>query len=460
MERINDILTTISGIIWGPPLIAALLGVSAYFSFKLKFLQVSHMKLAIKYLLGESDKSGASVGDISHFGSLCTAMSATLGTGNIVGVALGVAAGGPGAMFWMWLAAFFGMAAKYAEGFLAIKYRKIGNDGTILGGPMYYLEMGVGSKTLARLFAISGTLVALFGIGTMTQANSIAAAASCFGAPNLLTAVLLGLLVAVIIIGGIHRIAYVSEKIVPLMSVFYIGAAIIVLIMNASLLPSALYSILVGAFSPDAIFGGGVGITAMTAARFGISRGIFSHESGLGSAAIASAAAKTDSPIEQGLVAMIGAFFSIVVCTMTGLALIVTSEKTGIFSPNCSIDGTLLTSRAFGYGIGILDLGQYIVNFGILFFAFTTIIGWNYYGEKCVQYLWGIKSVIPYNMLFLFFVVIGPFYKIDAIFTVADIVTGLMAVPNLIGLSGLGKVVVKETRAAFAGKAAGAAAGI
>jgi AGCS family alanine or glycine:cation symporter len=372
-------------------------------------------------------------------------MSATLGTGNIVGVALAIATGGPGAMFWMLLSAFFGMAAKYAEGFLAIKYRKRYEDETTMGGPMSYIEIGLGNKILAKLFACGGILVALFGIGTLAQTNSIVAAANSFGIPTIPTVCALGITIAIIAIGGIHRIASVSEKIVPLMSIFYIGAAIFVIIMKASLLHHAMHMILVGAFSPEAILGGGVGVSIMTAARLGISRGVFSHESGLGSSAIAAAEAKTDSPVKQGLVSMLGALFSTIVCAMTGLVLILTSEETAIFSPKCALDGTLLTSYAFGYGLGIVSLGQYIVNIGIVFFAFTTSIGWNYYGEKCIQYLCGKKAVFPYQLLFLFFVVAGPFFKISAIFILADIVIGLMAIPNLIGLFGLRKIVIDET---------------
>jgi AGCS family alanine or glycine:cation symporter len=449
MESIEVIIVAVSRWVWSAPLIAILLGVSAYFSFRLKFLQIFRLRLAVQYLMGKDTATAKFIGDISHFGSLCTALSATIGIGNIVGVALAISTGGPGAMFWMWVAAFFGMAAKYAEGFLAIKYRKVSDDGKIAGGPMYYIEMGLGNRTLARLFAMCGTAVALVGIGTWTQANAVASAAQSFSIPHWLTAILLGALVAIVTVGGIHRISYVSEKVVPLMSAFYIGVAIIVMIMKMDTIPRALHAIVVGAFSPMAVLGGGVGVTALIAAQLGISRGIFSHESGLGSAAIAAAAAKTDSPVKQGLVSMIGAFFSIVVCTMTGLVLIITSNDTGIFSSQCSIDGTMLTAYAFGFGIGIPRVGAYIVNIGILFFAFTTIIGWNYYGEKCIQYLWGDKVIVPYNVLFLFFVVIGPFFKIDAIFAVADIVTGLMAIPNLLGLIGLRKLVLEETESFF-----------
>ncbi|GHT92471.1 transporter [Alphaproteobacteria bacterium] len=444
MTELESILISISRMIWGIPLIAALLGTGVYFSFKLKFLQVSHLKLAIKYVINGDKQSDKYVGDISNFASLCTALSATIGTGNIVGVALAITTGGPGALFWIWISAFFCMILKYAEGVLAIKYRTVGSDGKISGGPMYYIEMGLGNKFFAKWFALGGVAVALVGIGTMTQTNTIASAANSFGIPNILTAVLLGVMVAVITLGGIHRIAYISEKIVPLMCVFYVGAAILVLIMKANFIFNAISLIFIGAFSPEAIFGGGVGITVMMAIQLGISRGVFSHESGLGSAAIASAAAKVDSPAKQGLISMVGAFFSIIVCTMTGLVLIITSKETGVFTSH-TIDGTLLTSHAFGLGLGIAELGKYVVGIGILFFAFTTIIGWNYYGEKCIQYLWGDKAITPYKVLFLFFVLIGPFFKIDIIFTVADIVVGLMVIPNIIGLIGLRKVIVEET---------------
>jgi AGCS family alanine or glycine:cation symporter len=446
----ENFITMVSRTIWGIPLISILAFVSIYFSFKLNFLQFFRLKQAIKYLLEKKeDTQGQPAGDISNFASLCTALSATVGTGNIVGVALAISTGGPGALFWMWVAAFFGMAAKYAEGFLAIKYRLIGADGKIAGGPMYYIEMGLKNKILAKFFAIFGILVALIGIGTWTQANTIAMALHSFGIPSWFTAIVLGISVATVTLGGIHRIASVSEKVVPFMSIFYVSAALLLLIINANMIPHTLYLIVVGAFCPGAILGGSLGISTLIAIQLGISRGIFSHESGLGSAAIASAAAKTDSPVQQGLLAMTGAFFSIIICTMTGMVLIITSAETGIFSPECRINGALLTSHAFGIGFGVAEIGKYIVNIGILFFAFTTIIGWNYYGEKCAQYLWGMKSIIIYNALFLFFVIIGPFYKIDMIFTIADIATGLMAIPNLMGLIGLRRIVVRETKEFF-----------
>ncbi|MDR0556083.1 MAG: sodium:alanine symporter family protein [Holosporaceae bacterium] len=442
-----DRIVEISRIIWGWPLITALSGCGVFLSLKLKFPQIFRLKTAIKYIMSEKEEENL-IGDVSNFASLCTALSATVGTGNIVGVALAIAAGGPGVLFWIWVSAFFGMAVKYAEGMLAVKYRQIGSDKKIAGGPMYYIEKGLNSKFLAKMFALTGIMVALIGIGTLTQSNSIAAAiGESFGISKFVNAILLGIVVAVVTIGGIHKISYVSEKIIPLACLSYVGAAIVALIINIELLPNAIYLIFMGAFSPQSIFGGGVGITAMTAMQLGISRGIFSHESGLGSAAIAAAAAKTNSPEKQGLISMTGTFFSIIVCTMTGLVLIITSKETGIFTSECIMDGALLTSYAFEAGIEIPGIGKHIVNFGILFFAFTTIIGWNYYGEKCVQYLWGTKAINQYRVLFLFFVVIGPFFKIDMIFAIADIVTGLMAIPNLYSLIALRKAIQRPPEA-------------
>ncbi|MDR3187318.1 MAG: sodium:alanine symporter family protein [Holosporaceae bacterium] len=446
----NSALMAVNQVVWGAPLVAALLGVGLYFSFQLKFLQITRLKLAIGYIFDRDGRaSGESIGDISSFASLCTALSATLGTGNIVGIAMAVAAGGPGAIFWMWVTSFFSIAIKYAEGFLAIKYRRIDGNGQISGGPMYYIEATMKSKFLAKLFALFGVWVACFGIGTLAQTNSIAAAARSFGVPIHCTALVVGILVAVIVIGGIKRIATVSEKIVPFMSIFYMGAAVVVLLLNAQNIPNALRLILASAFSSESVLGGGVGFAVMSAVQMGASRGIFSHESGLGSAAIAAAAAKTKSPVEQGLVSMMGAVFSLIICTMTGMVLMVTCGETNIFNPQCAPEGTLLTSYAFGAGLGAAEPGAHIVNFGILFFAFTTIIGWNYYGEKCIQYLAGSRAVMPYKIFFVFLVAIGPFFNIDAIFTLADIVVGLMAVPNLMGVMLLRNVVIGETRLFF-----------
>jgi AGCS family alanine or glycine:cation symporter len=450
MVDIKVLINAINNVIWSAPLVATIVGTGVYFSFKLKILQIFQLKRAFKYLLSKSHSSNDFTGDISSFASLCTALSATLGVGNIVGIALAISIGGPGSIFWMWVSAFFGMATKYAEGLLAIKYRKIGSDKKIAGGPMYYIEYGLGRKVLAKLFALSGMGVALIGIGTMAQTNSMAAAnLELFGIQNWITAVVTAIVVAIVTFGGIHKIASVSEKIVPLMTICYVAAGIAILVINIKLLPHAMYMIFVGAFSPEAILGGGLGVGFINSLQMGVTKGIFSHESGLGSAAIAAAAAKTNSSVKQGLTSMLGVFFSILVCTMTGLVLIITSAKTSIFSGECIFDGAVITSHAFCFGLGTASLGKYVVNLGILFFAFTTIVGWNYYGEKCVQYLFGTKAILFYRLLFIFFVYIGPFAQINTIFSVADVVIGLMAITNSIGLIGLRKVVIDETRKFF-----------
>lgn len=438
----EDLIRLICDIVWSFPLIIVILGAGIYFSFKLRFIQIRCLKRAFGYIT-HSKTSSYEIGDISKFASLCTALSATLGTGNIVGIAVAISIGGPGTLFWMIISSFFCLALKYSEGFLSIKYRTIGSDKKIAGGPMYYIESGTKSTLLAKLFALFGVLVALLGIGTLAQTNSIAAAALYFGIPNYITSIILGIIVTLVTFGGIRRIAEVAEKVVPFMAVFYIGAAIIVLLLKINMIPHALYLIFSEAFSPKSALGGGIGVCMIYAIQIGISRGIFCHEAGLGSAAIASAAAKVKNPIEQGLISMIGAFLSIVICTITGLVLITTSATQMFCAP------TTLTASAFGSGLGILWLGNYIVNFSILFFAFTTIIGWNYYGEKCIQYLFGTKTVIPYKILFLVFVIIGPFWNIKIAFVLADIVIGLMAIPNIIGLIALRKEIIYETKLFF-----------
>jgi AGCS family alanine or glycine:cation symporter len=312
------------------------------------------------------------------------------------------------------------------------------------GGPMYYIEKGTKGKFFARLFAFLGAVAATVGAGTCIQAHAIAGAAHSFGIPIAFTAISLGVIVAIITIKGIRRIAYVAERVVPLMTVSYMGAAIMVLIFNHELIPGVLQSIFVGAFSPEAVLGGGGGVTLMMVIQTGMCRGTFAHEAGQGISSIASASAKTNSPSEQGLVSMIGAFLSITVCTMTALVLLVTAEKTKILSTDFAVDGVSLAANAFGYGLGAQALGRYVVDLSILFFAFTTIIGYNYYGEKCVEYLLGSKAILGYKILFLVFIVLGPFWKIKLIFSVADIATGLMVIANLVGLIALRKVVTCE----------------
>lgn len=446
-QSIEKILTIINNIVWGPPLLILLVGTGIYFTFKLKLLQIFKLPLAFKYLfLKDEEKSDENVkGDVSNFASLCTALSATIGTGNIVGVATAIGTGGPGALLWMWVAAFFGMATKYAEGVLAIKYREVDDNGEISGGPMYYIEKGIGNKFLAKMFAIFGVAVALLGIGTFGQVKSIASAVEIgFNIPIWVTAIIVTILVTLVTLGGIKRISSVAEKIVPTMAIFYIVGALMVLIFNIEAVPAAVKLIVVSAFNPKAALGSAVGITISIAIQRGIGRGVFSNEAGLGSAPIAAAAAKTNSPVKQGLISMTGTFIdTIVICTMTGLAIVVTN------SFNTGLEGAAMTTIAFENGLPFAIVGKYIVNIGLIFFAFTTIIGWNYYGERCIEYLAGIKGIKIYKTVFIIFVGIGPLLSLDLVFIIADIVNGLMALPNLIGLVALRHIIIDETNSFF-----------
>ncbi|MDU5110176.1 MAG: sodium:alanine symporter family protein [Clostridium sp.] len=446
LKQIETFLNAVDTIIWGPPLLILLVGTGVYLTWKLKLLQIFRLPLAIKYIFSkEEDNDENAKGDVSSFGALCTALSATIGTGNIVGVATAIKAGGPGALFWMWIAAFFGMATKYAEGVLAIKYREVDENGQMSGGPMYYIKNGLGLNWLANIFAIFGVGVALLGIGTFGQVKSIAdAAAIGFNIPTIVTALVVTVLVALVTLGGIKRISKVSEAVVPFMAGLYIVGVLLVLFFNFNKIPAAVSLIIESAFNPQAALGGAVGITITIAMQRGIGRGVFSNEAGLGSAPIAAAAAKTNSPVRQGLISMTGTFIdTIVICTMTGLVIVITGTFSG------SLEGAALTTAAFELGLPIAVLGKYIVNIGLMFFAFTTILGWNYYGERCIEYLFGIKGIKPYKLIFIALVAVGPFLPLEMIFIIADIVNGLMAFPNLIGLIGLRKVVISETEEYF-----------
>lgn len=445
LNKIQLLLNAVDSIIWGPPLLILLVGTGIYLTLKLKLLQVFRLPLALKYIFSKEDEDESTKGDVSSYGALCTALSATIGTGNIVGVATAIKAGGPGALFWMWIAAFFGMATKYAEGVLAIKYREVDENGQMSGGPMYYIKNGLGLNWLAKLFAIFGVGVALLGIGTFGQVKSIADAAQIgFNVPVIITAVVVTVLVALVTLGGIQRISKVSEKVVPFMAVLYIVGVIFVLIFNFNKIPSAIALIIESAFNPKAALGGAVGITISIAMQRGIGRGVFSNEAGLGSAPIAAAAAKTNSPVRQGLISMTGTFIdTIIICSMTGIVIVITGSFSG------SLEGAALTTAAFEAGLPISDVGKYIVNIGLIFFAFTTILGWNYYGERCIEYLYGVKGIKPYKFIFIILVGIGPFLPLEMIFIIADIVNGLMALPNLVALIGLRKVVIEETENYF-----------
>ncbi|WP_297637305.1 sodium:alanine symporter family protein [uncultured Clostridium sp.] len=440
----KNFLTAVNNFVWGPPLLIMLVGTGVYLTIKLNFLQITKLKLALK-LVFKKDDEGNEEGDVSSFGALCTALSATIGTGNIVGVATAIKAGGPGALFWMWVAAFFGMTTKYAEGVLAIKYREFNSKGEVNGGPMYYIQNGLKNKWLAKIFAFFGVLVALFGIGTFAQVNSISEGMkNSFNIPIGITAIIVTILVALVTLGGIKRISKVSEMVVPAMAVLYIAAVLVIIIFNIGQVPGVIGIIVKSAFNPEAVLGGTLGITFIMAMQKGVSRGVFSNEAGLGSAPIAAAAAKTKEPVKQGLISMTGTFFdTIIICSMTGIAIVLTGVYSG------SLDGASLTTAAFEIGFPIPVVGKYIVNIGLIFFAFTTIIGWNYYGEKCIGYLWGEKAVKPFKIIYIVLVGIGSFISLDVIFISADIVNGLMAIPNLIALIGLRKVIIKETNDYF-----------
>ena len=439
-----ELFKAINNLVWGPPLLLLLVGTGVYLTLRLGVFQIGKLPTAFR-LIFSSDQSGQ--GDVSSFAALCTALAATVGTGNIVGVATAITTGGPGALFWMWVAAFFGMATKYAEGFLAIKYRTKDANGQAAGGPMHYITLGMGQKwkPLAIFFAISGVLVALLGMGTFSQVNSIASSMSAsFGLAPQLVSIVTAISIACFIFGGIEKISDVSTKIVPFMAILYILASLIVLVVHWNELLPTLGLVLKSAFSPAAAVGGFVGATVKEAIQRGIARGVFSNESGLGSAPIAAAAAKSDNPVEQGLISMTGTFIdTIIICTLTGLTILVTGQ----WSVE-GLEGAPLTQAAFATVFG--NTGSIALTISLVLFAFTTILGWSYYGERCIEFLFGTKSILPYRLVFVTMVALGGFLKLDLIWTIADIVNGLMALPNLIALLALSPVIIKETRQYFA----------
>lgn len=457
--QIDKIITAIDNAVWGLPLICLIMATGIFLTARLGLVQIRHLGKAFKFMFKDEEDGS---GEVTSFGALCTALSATIGTGNITGVATAIALGGPGALFWMVIAAFFGMATKYAEGLLAIKYRTIDEDGHVLGGPFYYIENGMGKKWiwLAKIFAFFGAGVGLFGIGTFTQVNSIASAVKNFFDPDMahtvslfggnyswatvVAGVILTLCVGLVVLGGIQRIAKVSEVIVPFMAVLYVGLAVIIIITNITAVPAALASIVKSAFTGSALAGGAVG-SVFVAMQKGVARGIFSNESGLGSAPIAAAAARTKEPVRQGLVSMTGTFIdTIVICTMTGLSIVIAGSWL-----NPELEGVAITMDAFQKG---LPFPSFVATFSLMlclvFFAFTTILGWNYYGERCVEYLFNRNKgvVMGYRILYILAVFIGPYMTVKAVWNIADIFNALMAFPNLIALLVLNGVIVKETR--------------
>ena len=437
MQLLTQILKQINDYVWGLPLICLLLGTGIYFTFKLRLIQLTKLKLAFKCIF----KKQKGDGDVSSFQALCTALSSTIGTGNIVGVATAIAAGGPGALFWMWISAFFGMATKYAEGLLAIRYRQKDENGEIAGGPMYYLEKGLHSPLLAKIFAFFGVSVALLGIGTFTQVKSISDGLSMsLNVPRYITAILLTIAVAFITIGGIKRIASVAEKVIPLMCVLYIGGVVLILVSHITVLPSAVALIIKSAFTPQAVFGGGTGITMVIAMQKGISRGIFSNESGLGSAPIAAAAAKTDSCVEQGLVSMTGTFIdTIVICTMTGLSIVITGTW------NTGLEGVEITTAAFQKGLPFPPVvASFALMICLVFFAFTTLLGNCFYCDNLLIYIHKKQPekafMKGFRLVSALVVFLGAGMEMSLLWDLSDVLMGVMAlinIPVILILSGI-----------------------
>lgn len=462
-NQIDTAIKWVDDRIWGLPLIILILTTGIYLTVRLGGLQIRHLPKALRFMVKNEEEGH---GEVTSFGALCTALSATIGTGNITGVATAIAAGGPGALFWMVVAAFFGMATKYAEGLLAIKYRTIDKEGHVLGGPFYYIENGMGKnwRWLAKIFAFFGAGVGLFGIGTFTQVNSIASAVKNFFDPNtenavqmfgntyswatVITCIILTVCVGLVVIGGLKRIAKVSEIVVPFMAVLYVVFVLIIMITHITEIPAAIVTIVKSAFTGSALAGGAMG-TMVVAMQKGIARGIFSNEAGLGSAPIAAAAAVTKEPVRQGLVSMTGTFIdTIIICTMTGISVVLAGTWN---DPN--LEGVEITMAVFQKGLPFAPaVASFILMLCLVFFAFTTILGWNYYGERCMEYLFNRnkKVVMTYRWLYILAVFIGPYMTVAAVWNIADIFNALMALPNLIALLVLSNVVVKETKDYFA----------
>ena len=459
LDTISNFLGKVDDFVWGLPLIILILATGIFLTIRLKFLQITKLPHGIKHMLA-NEKSGKD-GEVSSFAALCTALSATIGTGNIVGVATALVAGGPGALFWMWIAALVGTATKYSECLLAVKFRVKAEDGHIIGGPFYYIENGMGKnwKWLAKIFAFLGVCVGLFGIGTFTQINGITSAVHNFFDPQnahtiqlfgmdyswsiVISGIILTICTALVIIGGLKRISSVAQVIVPFMAITYVLSCLLILIFNFRAIPSAIVTIVQSAFGMRAVAGGALG-AVMVAAQKGIARGIFSNEAGIGSAPIAAAAAQTESPTQQGLISMLGTVIdTLIICTMTGLTIVITGTW------NIGLDGVDVTTKAFQEGLPFSpSVASFILMICLVFFAFTTILGWDYYSERCLEYLVGQKPKVlkAYRWLYIFCVFIGPYMTVKAVWTIADIFNGLMAIPNLIALLALNGVVVAETK--------------
>ncbi|MDX2349983.1 MAG: sodium:alanine symporter family protein [Porticoccus sp.] len=438
---LQETIGTINSLVWGPAMLALILGTGLYLSIGLRGIPLRKVGYGFRQLF--KGQKGSGEGDISPFNALMTSLSATVGTGNIVGVATAVGIGGPGALFWMWCTALVGMATKYGEAVLAVEYRETDELGKKVGGPMYYIRNGLGPKWawLGFLFALFGA-IAGFGIGNTVQANSVADALnSSFAIPEQVSGLLMMVLVGLVLLGGIQRIASVAGKLVPLMTVFYLVATLIILLLNLGAIPAAIVLVIKSAFSPVAAGGGFAGASIMLALRMGVARGVFSNEAGLGSAPIAHAAAETDSPVRQGTIAMLGTFIdTLVICTMTGLVLIITGAW------NSGEQGAALTTLAFST---VLPYGDKLVSICLLLFAFSSLLGWSYYGERCAEYLLGVKVIVPFRILWVLAIYVGATRELSEVWGLADILNGLMAIPNLIGLLLLSPIIFKLTKDYF-----------
>lgn len=462
LEKLNDVLVKMDDFVWGIPLIVLILAVGIFLSIRLHGLQITKLSKGIKLMFAKDPN--AKSGEISSFGALCTALSATIGTGNIVGVATALVTGGPGALFWMWIAALLGTATKFAECMLAVKYRVVAEDGHIIGGPFYYIEKGMGEnwKWLAKVFAFFGVGVGLFGIGTFTQVNGISSAVNNFFDPDMnwtvslfgreyswtvvITGIILTICVGLVIIGGLKRITKVAEVVVPFMAILYVVSAVLVIGFNITKVPAAFVEIVQSAFGLRAAAGGAIG-AILVAMQKGIARGIFSNEAGLGSAPIAAAAAKTKEPVEQGLVSMMGTVIdTLIICTLTGLTIVITGAW------DMGLEGVAVTTKAFQLGLPFPDVvASLLLMVCLVFFAFTTILGWDYYSERCLEYLTNgnMTTVHVYRWIYIFAIFIGPYMTVSAVWTIADIFNGLMALPNLIALVALSGVVSAEVKDYF-----------
>ncbi len=461
MQTIHDVISATSGFVWGAPMLILLVGTGIYLTLLLKGLQFRQLLPSLYYALIKRKEEGAE-GDISHFQALMTALAATVGVGNIAGVATAIAAGGPGALFWMWMTGLFGMATKFSEAVLGVKYREVDARGNMAGGPMYYLRDGVGGwfgKTLGFLFALFAAF-ATFGIGSMVQSNSVAdALQSAFGVPPLWTAAVIAALAALVILGGIRSIGRVTGFFVPIMIVFYIVGGLIVLAVNWRGLPAIVSAVFGGAFTPTAAIGGFAGAGVRAGIRWGVARGVFSNESGLGTGGIAAAAAQTTEPVRQALVSMTQTFIdTIVVCSITGFAIIATGAWTRVDPiTGAAFTGAPLTAQAFETGLPG-TFGDAIVALGLAFFAFSTILGWGYYGERAIEYLLGERAIKPYRVVFIASAFLGAAVLqlaaqqrqgFQLVWDFSDVMNGAMAIPNLIGLLILSPVILRETRGYF-----------